>query len=87
MERARWDRTGQQGGAEPGPGSALGAGVTWKKSSWSAHNGNCVEVAVLPATRFGVRDSKDTNGPILIFDQQAWGQFLATVRTGRHNLS
>jgi hypothetical protein len=86
MERARCDRTGQQGGAELGPRSALGADVTWKKSSWSAHNGNCVEVAALPATTFGVRDSKDTNGPILIFDQRAWGQFLAKVRTGRHNL-
>jgi hypothetical protein len=97
MERARWDRTGQQGGAtgydqaanrsaEPGPRSALGTELTWKKSSWSAHNGNCVEVAALPAASFGVRDSKDTNSPILIFDQRAWCQFLARVRTGGHNL-
>jgi hypothetical protein len=86
VERARWDRTGQQGGAEPGPRSALGADVTWKKSSWSAHNGNCVEVAALPASSFGVRDSKDTNSPILIFDQRTWRQFLANVATGRHNL-
>jgi Domain of unknown function (DUF397) len=87
MERARWDRSGQQGGAEPGPRPVPGADVTWKKSSWSAHNGNCVEVAALPAAGVGVRDSKDANSPILIFDQRAWRQFLASVRTGRHNLS
>jgi Domain of unknown function (DUF397) len=87
MERAHRDRAGQQGVAEPSPGPTLGADVTWKKSSWSAHNGNCVEVAALPATSFGVRDSKDTNSPILIFDQRVWCQFLANVRTGRLNIA
>jgi hypothetical protein len=35
------------------------AGLHWKKSSWSAENGNCVEVAELPGNNIGVRDSKD----------------------------
>lgn len=88
VERACRAGAGQQGDAKRSPRLApdLSADVTWKKSSWSAHNGNCVEVAVLPATSFGVRDSKDTNGPILIFDQRTWSQFLTNIRTGRHNL-
>lgn len=86
VERACQDRAGQQGVAEPSRGVTLGAEVTWKKSSWSAHNGNCVEVAALSASSFGVRDSKDTNSPILIFDQRAWCQFLADLRTGGLNL-
>jgi Domain of unknown function (DUF397) len=38
------------------------AGPHWKKSSRSAENGNCVEVAELPNRTIGVRDSKD-NAP------------------------
>jgi Domain of unknown function (DUF397) len=89
MERACQDRSGQQGSAERGPQRApsLGAvGVTWKKSSWSAHNGNCVEVAALSAS-IGVRDSKDASSPILIFDRGAWSQFLVNAKNGRYDLS
>jgi hypothetical protein len=89
VERACREDGGQQGGAERGSRLALGPGVavTWKKSSWSAHNGNCVEVAALPARSIGVRDSKDTASPILIFDHGAWRQFLLNVKNGRHGLS
>ncbi len=89
MERAGRDHSGQQGGAELGlgPTPSLGAAVTWKKSSWSAHNGNCVEVAALPASSVGVRDSKDANSPVLIFDHGAWSHFLVNVKNGRHALS
>ena len=89
VERACQDRSYQQGGAEGGPRRAPSLGavdVTWKKSSWSAHNGNCVEVAALSAS-VGVRDSKDTASPILIFDHGAWRQFLLSVKNGRHDLS
>jgi hypothetical protein len=89
VERACREGAGQQGDAKRSPRLApdLSADVTWKKSSWSAHNGNCVEVAALPASSFGVRDSKVTNSPILIFDQGAWLRFLTNVKTGRHDLS
>ena len=45
----------------PGPGSY------WIKSSLSYANGNCVEVASLPEGGIGVRDSKDSAGPVLRF--------------------
>lgn len=52
----------------------------WVKSSRSANNGDCVECAFLPASAPGgsvaVRDSKDTSGPVLVFDRSAWAAFL-----------
>ncbi|HVV23468.1 MAG TPA: DUF397 domain-containing protein [Pseudonocardiaceae bacterium] len=49
----------------------------WRKSSYSGGgSGACVEVAVGP-TVVGVRDSKNTDGPILALDVTAWRRFLA----------
>jgi Domain of unknown function (DUF397) len=48
----------------------------WRKSSHSTgNNGNCVELAVSPLTT-GVRDSKNSAGPILTFSHPAWAAFL-----------
>lgn len=57
-------------------------GPSWVKSSLSMSNGNCVEVASLSGGGIGVRDSKDTAGPILRFTPDEWQAFLGGVRNG-----
>lgn len=53
----------------------------WFKSSRSASNGACVEVACTVAW-VAVRDSKDPNGPVLRFGTEAWQGFIEGVRSG-----
>ncbi|MFC5941343.1 DUF397 domain-containing protein [Micromonospora harpali] len=52
------------------------SGATWRKSTRSGSNANCVEVAET-AQAVGVRDSKDPAGPVLAFDRRAWTAFVA----------
>jgi hypothetical protein len=54
----------------------------WVKSSLSFANGDCVEVASLPDGQVGVRDSKDTEGPVLRFTPAEWKAFVGGVRNG-----
>jgi hypothetical protein len=56
----------------------------WRKSSWSAFNGNCVEVAGFRDSKFvGVRDTNDAGcGPTLIFGSEAWSVFLDAIKSG-----
>ena len=42
-------------------------GAVWKKSSRSAGQGECVEVATNLTGIVAVRDSKDKEGPALVF--------------------
>ncbi|GAA3748836.1 hypothetical protein GCM10022225_36350 [Plantactinospora mayteni] len=53
--------------------------LTWQKSSRSGgEGGNCVEVARLTAG-VAVRDSKDTDGPVLRFVSTDWVAFLTAL--------
>jgi hypothetical protein len=54
----------------------------WRKSSRSGAQGNCVEVAVNVPGVAAVRDSKDPDGPKLIFTPAEWDAFTAGVRAG-----
>ncbi|MDG4818556.1 DUF397 domain-containing protein [Micromonospora sp. WMMD956] len=49
--------------------------AAWRTSSRSSGNGNCVEVATADG-RVAVRDSKDREGPALVFAPAAWGAFV-----------
>ncbi|MBC3987357.1 DUF397 domain-containing protein [Streptomyces sp. AC563] len=59
--------------------------VSWVRSSYSGNGGaNCVEWAP-SAVNSGVvpvRDSKDPQGPALVFDAAAWSAFVGAVRRG-----
>jgi Domain of unknown function (DUF397) len=65
-----------------GPLERPGPGSYWIKSSLSYANGNCVEVASLPGGAIGVRNSRDSAGPVLRFTPREWHAFLGGVRNG-----
>jgi hypothetical protein len=68
---------------EPGnPAGTDGSGPSWVKSSLSFANGNCVEVAILPGGEVGVRNSRNSAGPVLRFTADEWHAFLGGVRNG-----
>jgi len=52
----------------------------WRKSSHSHDNG-CVEAAFIQG-KVAVRDSKNPNGPVLLFTALEWEAFLTGVRDG-----
>ncbi len=54
--------------------------ATWRRSSRSTANANCVEVAVA-GSAVGVRDSKDPDGPVLVLPATAWTHFVTAIRS------
>ena len=59
----------------------------WRKASYSSTNGGaCVEVAGNLADIVAVRDSKDPDGPVLVFAPDEWRAFTAGVRAGQFDL-
>jgi len=55
--------------------------AVWRKSSYSSGNGGaCVEVARNLPGIVAVRDSKDPEGPALVFTPEEWLAFLDGVR-------
>lgn len=56
----------------------------YRKSSYSNGNGgnNCVEVRWDKDGWRAVRDSKDPDGPVLLFTPAEWEAFVAGVKAG-----
>ncbi|MDT0379354.1 DUF397 domain-containing protein [Streptomyces sp. DSM 42041] len=50
--------------------------TTWTKSSYSAVNGDCVEVRAGGPEPVQVRDSKALRGPVVAFSAETWAAFL-----------
>jgi len=63
------------------PAAELGA-VRWRKSIASNPSGNCVEVAELPDGTVAIRNSRDPQGPALVYTTAEVAAFLTGVRNG-----
>jgi Domain of unknown function (DUF397) len=60
--------------------------MSWKKSTHSYGNGDCVEAAPFPGGDVALRDSKDKTGPVLRFTPSEWRAFLGGVKGGEFDL-
>lgn len=56
--------------------------IAWRKSSFSAGQGNCIEVRKHADGSRDIRDSKDPDGPILSFTRDEWRAFSTGVWVG-----
>ena len=57
-------------------------GVIWQKSARSNPSGNCVECAALPGGGVAVRNSRDPEGPALLYTPAEIEAFILPVRDG-----
>ncbi|MBM9617499.1 DUF397 domain-containing protein [Streptomyces zhihengii] len=57
-------------------------GAVWVKSSRSNATGNCVELAALPDGRIAMRNSRDPQGPALVYTRDEVAAFVAGARDG-----
>jgi hypothetical protein len=63
------------------------AGAVWRKSSRSGpYSDNCVEVAFVGGA-IAMRDSKDPDGPVLVFTPDEWNAFVGGTKDGEFDLS
>ncbi|TDC84160.1 DUF397 domain-containing protein [Actinomadura sp. 7K507] len=56
--------------------------LSWRKSSYSEADGNCLEVARSASGTISVRDSKQgRTSPVLDFSSREWATFTQVVRS------
>lgn len=58
------------------------ATLAWQKSTFTASNGECFELASLPGGGVAVRDSKNPSGPHLCFTSGEWRAFKSGMAAG-----
>jgi hypothetical protein len=56
--------------------------LVWCKAQSSTNNGQCVEIASAAGRVIAVRDSKDPDGPILVYTPAEFSAFLTGARNG-----
>lgn len=61
-------------------------GVDWRKSRCSGPQGNCVELAALPDGDIALRNSRDPQGPALIYSREEIDAFLSGAKDGEFDL-
>jgi len=59
--------------------------VVWRKSSFSGTQSDCVEMAWSQAV-LAVRDSKNTDGPVLLFPRSSVAALVDGLAAGRHTV-
>lgn len=64
---------------------SAGPRIAWRTSSRS-QNTNCVEVGEI-GTAIAMRDSKDRQGPVLIFARERWIDFVTSAKAGEFDLN
>jgi len=58
------------------------AGATWRKSTYTANNDQCVEVAKVPTSPVvAVRDSKNIHLAESRVSRAAWARFIIATKT------
>jgi hypothetical protein len=80
LSKATWHKSSYSGGSG---GDCLEV-ARWRKSTYSdASGGNCLEVADIAGYLthiVPVRDSKNPDGPVLVFPAVAWSAFIDDIR-------
>nr|WP_194924917.1 DUF397 domain-containing protein [Catenulispora pinisilvae] len=79
--RRRTSRRADEPTSRRARGSGSGETLTWHKASMSDSGGNCVQVA-RTTQGIAVRDSKNPDGPRLLFTDAEFTAFLHGARSG-----
>jgi hypothetical protein len=59
-----------------------GPDPAWRKSSFSGASNNCVELAALPGSKAGLRDSKKPTADVVVIDRRVMRRFLTNIKAG-----